>query len=299
MNIKNISIVYLTKNGENTIGKSIKMVLSQEIDIELEIIAIDSGSTDKTLDILSQYPVKMHKILPSEFNYGGTKNYAVNLASGEIVAYLSQDAIPANRHWLKNLILEFKNEKVVGVFSRILPLSSADPLARRKVEEDISNSSEKIIKFIRDDAHFGQLPPYQKRIFCHFNNISSAIRKDILKKFPFPETFFGEDVFWAKGILEKGYKIVYQPKSIVYHTHPTSVIGGFKRNFYDARINKVGFNYAEVNSPISLIKSIWKEIKNDMVYLRRYFREDKLKFAILSPFVRISEMFGAYIGGKW
>jgi rhamnosyltransferase len=110
-----LSIVYLTKNGGKLFALSLASVLEQRIDCDYEVIAVDSGSTDGTLELLTHQPVRLYQIPPHEFNFGLTRDYGFSLARGEIVIALSQDCIPADDHWLYNLISPFSDQSVAVV----------------------------------------------------------------------------------------------------------------------------------------------------------------------------------------
>ncbi|GAG06643.1 unnamed protein product, partial [marine sediment metagenome] len=103
------SIIILTKNAGNEFEKLLDAVFSQSSK-DFEVVLIDSGSTDKTLEIAKGFPVRIHKIKPESFDHGGTRNLGAKLAKGKYLVYLTQDAIPANRMWLENLIKPLKNK---------------------------------------------------------------------------------------------------------------------------------------------------------------------------------------------
>jgi rhamnosyltransferase len=96
-----ISIIVLTKNGGALLDEVLKRVFAQEIEERFEVIAIDSGSTDSTKEILAQFPVSVEEIPPVTFNHGETRNLGARLSKGEYLVYLTQDATHGTRNGLK------------------------------------------------------------------------------------------------------------------------------------------------------------------------------------------------------
>lgn len=111
-----ISIIIPVKNGEKTIHKCLNAIKEQTLFEQSEVIIIDSGSTDGTLEILKNYSfVRLYHIEPHEFNHGATRNYGVSLAKGEFVVMTVQDAWTSGEKWLETMYQHFKDEKVMAV----------------------------------------------------------------------------------------------------------------------------------------------------------------------------------------
>ena len=102
------SVVILTYNGEQHIDEILASLTTQRFDGTYEILVIDSGSTDSTLDLIAKYPsVRLVQIPNSEFGHGKTRNLGAHLAKGRIVAYLTHDATPASNRWLHEITAPF------------------------------------------------------------------------------------------------------------------------------------------------------------------------------------------------
>jgi len=218
------SIIILTKNGEGSISKCLNGVTKQSYDDGFEVIIIDSGSTDRTLEIIKRYPVKLYRISPDEFGHGKTRNIGASLATGDILVYLSQDAEPVNGRWLHYLTQPILKDFNIGaVYSRQIPTQQANPINKFRLKWLYRDRY--IVKQISADSQF-------LRERFSFSNVSAAIRKQIWESFPFrDEVLFAEDVDFARRILINGYKVVYEPKSVVYHIHNHSIIEIFRRYF--------------------------------------------------------------------
>jgi rhamnosyltransferase len=221
-----ISIIIPTKNGEKYIGECLTRVYKQEPSHDFEVIAIDSGSRDKTLEIISRFPVRLEKINPEEFGHGKTRNLGARISQGKYLVYLTQDAIPANEKWLEYLVKSMElDEKIAGAYSRNLPKQGCYPSEARYISKGWGRRKE--IKGIEDYKK-----NRKKAVF--FSNSSSCIRKEVWEKFPFNEELIQtEDQDWSKRVLEAGYRIAYEPRSMVYHSH-NHPPGELLRKYFDA-----------------------------------------------------------------
>ena len=227
------SILLLTKNEAANIRKCLDAVFSQEHMSEFEVIAVDSGSSDGTAEILHCYPVQLHQISTEGFHHARTRNLVAELARGQFLVYLAADALPTSRNWLNSLLRNFDDETVGAVYGRHIPKSGAR-IERRDVLSTMYTDT-RVVKSRDNKANFG----YR---YYHFSTVNCAIRRDVWEKTRFPEDYkVFEDVAIAKLILDGGWKIVYEPQAAVYHSHDFSTARLFKRYF------DVGVVYRRLN----------------------------------------------------
>ena len=217
------SILVLTKNEAQNIGFCLEAVYSQRAADAFEVVVVDSGSTDATLEIARRFPARIVQIPAETFHHAGTRNLAASLAEGEILVFLVADAIPASDTWLDALTANFDDPGVGAVYGRQLPKPGAS-LER----EDALNTLYGEQRMVKDPAHRNGLG-YR---FYHFSDVNAAIRRSVWQAARFPEEMkVFEDMGIAKRILDLGWKIVYEPKSPVLHSHNHSTVGLFKRYF--------------------------------------------------------------------
>lgn len=224
-----VSIIIPVKNGDPWLEETIPAILNQRINGYLEIIVLDSGSTDNTKSILSKYPVKAYDIDPTQFNHGLTRNLGANLASGKYIAFTVQDASPVNEYWLQNMLAPFEDNMVVGVCgSQIVP----HQFDKNPIEwyRPISAHNINFYQFPSKNE-FEILSPELKRQICSWDNVNAVYRKDFLKMVPFQDVSFGEDALWARDALLNGAKIAYTSFGQVYHYHYELPSFTFKRAF--------------------------------------------------------------------
>src|SRR6266567_1359037 len=111
-----VSVLVLTKNGMPDIDRCLKAVYSQQGVGSIEVIVVDSGSTDETLEVVKGFQARIEQIQPRSFHHSRTRNFAAGLASGEILVFLSQDAIPSSDRWLEAMVANFSDPDVGAVY---------------------------------------------------------------------------------------------------------------------------------------------------------------------------------------
>jgi CMP-N-acetylneuraminic acid synthetase len=194
-----ISIIIRTHNEERWISLCLKTIFNQDYK-DFEVIIVDNNSNDMTLAKAKTFNVKVLKI--EEYLPGKALNLGINASNGEFICCLSGHCIPVNDQWLSNLIRNFDNRKIAGVYGRQEPMVFSTDFDKR----DLLNL-------------FGLDKRIQKKD-SFFHNANSMIRRSIWKKIPFDEVVTNiEDRVWARQVLREGYKIIYEPEASVYHYH--------------------------------------------------------------------------------
>lgn len=213
------SWVIRTKNEEKWIGKVLEELLKQSR-LDFEIIIVDSGSTDKTLEIVEKFPVqKIIRIPQNKFNYSFALNVGIKEADGKIIGILSGHSVPSHRFWYENALKHFKNDMVAGVGGQYTSLVDGS------LDEKIGDINYHISKFNnrKDISIYEGWTSYEP--FKEFSNSNSLIRKKYWELYNFNEGLKGsEDYDWAQEMLSRGYKIIFEPLFNVYHSH-----GGINR----------------------------------------------------------------------
>lgn len=217
------SILILAKNEAPNIGKCLDAVFAQSWPGEIEVILIDSGSSDQTVEIAGRYPVKLFRLASEAFHHARTRNLAAELARGDHLVYLAADALPSDRNWMRGLLRNFSDPAVGAVYGRHLPHHQAS--IERRAVLDTMYSPTRLEKSSVCRAQLG----YR---YCHFSTVNCAIRKQVWRDTGFPrDVNVCEDVAIAARILDAGWKIVYEPDAAVYHTHHFSAVQLFRRYF--------------------------------------------------------------------
>ena len=277
------SILLLTCNGEKYLASLLRMI-AQQTEKSFEVLAFDSESVDSTVRILEEFHVPTRSISRAQFTHPGTRNFAARVCSGKYAVFLTQDAVPANAVWLEALLDPFQSEAdVAGVFSRQTPRND-DLLEASDIEAQFSSTFE--IKRMTADQ-----TPRRKELLesIRFSNSSAAYDRDLLIRNPFNDSLeMAEDQEWALRMLRQ-YAIVYQPSSVVIHSHEHSLSAKYKRSLV------LGKSFSrflgERFGPRSLILELgaWLgHVLKDFSYIGRTRASllSKLKWTVLSPIHR-------------
>ena len=225
-----VTIILPAKNGAPYLDQLLAGVFGQQTRYAYDMVIVNSGSTDGSLEIMARYPVRVEHIAPQSFNHGETRNLGASFAhpAARYLVFLTQDAAPTPG-WLDALIDPLEADpQLAGTFSRHIPRADCHlPLARRMTTEwEQCGTPQPIIKRITDPADFAQ----RKAFYCYFSNTSSALRRAVWAEYPFRRVEFGEDADWSERVLLAGYSLMYQPASAVIHSHSYPLWEQFTQN---------------------------------------------------------------------
>ncbi len=249
------SIVIPVKNGYDTIESCLTGIFGQTVRDKMEVIVIDSGSTDGTLELLKKFPVIVHHLPPGEFNHGETRNLGVRLAKGEFVVMTVQDATAVDEHWLETMRSHFDDPEVAGVCGQqiVLKDKTKNPLQWFR---PVSEAKPFSFQFV-DKQQFTSLGGKEQHSYCNWDDVNAMYRKSIKEKLPFRKLMFSEDTLWAKDALEAGYKIVYDYRARVNHYHHQNYKFYFKRSYIILYQNYKFYNYIKYpKNPIAKVAEI-------------------------------------------
>jgi glycosyltransferase involved in cell wall biosynthesis len=179
-------------------------VLQQTLE-DIEIILVDSGSTDATLAIASRYPVEVVSIRPEDFTYGRSLNVGCRTAAGQFLVFASAHVYPVYPDWLERLLAPFADEKVALSYGK-----------QRGDNRTRFSETQVFAKMFPSQSNFKQTHP-----FC--NNANAAIRRELWLEQPYDESLSGlEDLAWASWALEQGHYLAYAAEAEVIHVHEES-----------------------------------------------------------------------------
>ncbi len=218
-----VSIVIPVLNAEPYLERLLNALKNQRPAPPQEIILVDSGSTDQTRQIATAHPeVRMIEI--EHFTHGGSRNMGAVKATGDIVIFLTQDALPRDPLWLQALTIPLEDPTVATACSRQIPYPDATPMERFFLQKRFPEIGEvRNLETLNGDISY-------ERIL--FSDVSCAIRRSVLLENPFDETLImSEDQLLARDLIHAGFTMVYAPESVVVHSHRYTLYQTFKRYF--------------------------------------------------------------------
>jgi len=218
-----ISVIIPTFNAGDRLRNLLSMLKSQDTP-PLEIIVIDSSSADNTVKIAEESGAKTMVIHKRAFNHGGTRNMAAARAGGDVLVFMTQDALPEDNTLLSALTSPLNEPYIAVTFGRHIPRPDASLL--EIFARHFNYPDEASVKGINDIRDYGI-----KTFFS--SNVCSAVRKDLfLKVGMFPEGVrANEDMLIAARLILQGYKVAYVPDARVIHSHSYSLLKQFRRYY--------------------------------------------------------------------
>jgi len=270
------SIIVRCYNEADYIGKLLHGIFEQTID-DIEIILVDSGSTDGTREIAREYSVDETVFIdPSEFSFGRSLNYGCEAATGKFCVFASAHVYPKRSDWLEQLLSPFDDDDIALVYGK------------QRGGEVTAFSERQIFEqwFPNHDITRQESP------FC--NNANCAIRRDLWEEQRYDESLTGlEDLDWAKRIQQKGYLISYQSDAEVVHVHDETNQETFNRYRREAFAHKKIIP----DQSFSLIDFFQAFLKNTVSdYRSAYCEKEFLENMIDIPRFRFLQFAGTYRG---
>jgi rhamnosyltransferase len=225
-----ISIVIPVKNGGADLARCLDAIAEQDVGEEqVEVVIVDSGSTDESLAIARAHDAVVREILPAEFTHGASRNVGAAVARGDRLVFISQDAFAVDEHWLGRLTAPLRTDPAVGgVYGRQLPHVGARP------------PEVYFLDFLYGPNERRQRASAVSELNMEttlFSNVNAAMPRALWERFPFVEDIImSEDQDWSRRVLLDGFAIVYEPLAAVRHSHNYTLSSAFAR-FFDSGVS--------------------------------------------------------------
>jgi rhamnosyltransferase len=303
--VKYISVFIPTFNGESNLAECIEAVLRQELPpgYGLDFLVIDSGSSDRTLQILGKYEhkLKLLQIPNSDFSHGGTRQKAAEIAKGDFILFLTQDATPTDYRWLVNMVEPFfLSDKVGCVFGRQVPRPNAPPTIKREVSSVFGMFGPADSIIIHRPKSLADKSPAPVNNF--FSDVNSAVRRELLLgEVPFRNVNYAEDQSLAEDMQKKGYLKAYAPSGAVWHSNDYTAREYFHRKFDEYLGLHKTVDYKLVASRRSLCLGWIRPTIADWRFIRRdgdYSIRSKIVWFLESPIYNWGLKAGQYYAAK-
>jgi len=202
-------------NGRRYLEEVLDSVAAQGLDGGPDILIIDSGSTDGSVDIVRDRKIRLVQIPNPEFQHGRTRNLAMSLTETPFVAFLTQDATPAHDRWLAELLAPFGDPAVGATYGSQIPRPHADARTARIITDVYAAPS--------------LLVRHPSERFPVFSDVNSCLRRTAWESVPFRDVRYAEDYYLARDLLAKGRRLAFNLDASVIHSNDVSLGEHFGR----------------------------------------------------------------------
>lgn len=253
---------------------------------EIEIILVDSGSTDQTVALAQQAGAKVLHIPPGQFSFGRSLNMGIGAASSEYIVIASAHVFPVFPDWLESLLGPFADPNIAITYGK--QRGTGPEFASAGIPDTTKFSEREIFnRWFPEAANLHQDHP-----FC--NNANAAIRRSLWQQQPYDEDLTGlEDLAWAKWATGLGYMVAYVPAAQVIHIHnekPLTVRNRYRR---EAMAFKKIYPEAHFNI-YDFVRMFLGNASNDIWHAIRQGVLLRHLFSIL--WFRYNQFWGTYLG---
>jgi rhamnosyltransferase len=264
------SAVVPVRDGGEPLRGLLAALRDQDLPGGLEIVALDSASRDGSREALAAAGARVLPVAPGQFDHGETRNLGAREAHGEFVLFLSQDAVPQDAGYARRLVAALAAEpRLAGAFARQQPRADADPLTRRDLRDWVAAAATPRTVFLEAPDRLEALPPLERYRLCAFDNVASAVRREVLLQHPFAATRFGEDIEWGQRVLRQGYGLAYVPDAVVVHSHRRRARDLYRRNYLGHRALLRLFGLRTVPDGLHLLRAALGSLASDLRTLQR------------------------------
>ena len=225
MENKTVDVIIPAYHPGNEFATLIKRLEKQTVPIHRIIVMnTEESMWNKEWEKLSGV-MEVHHLAKSEFDHGGTRAWAAELSDADVMVFMTQDAMPADRELLAELLKALdQEENIAAAYARQLPNAECSFVERYTRAFNYPDRS--VVKTKDDLDKYGI-----KTFFC--SNVCAAYKKDIYEKQGgfVRRTIFNEDMIYAGGLIQEGYRIAYAAEAKVIHSHNYNCMQQFHRNF--------------------------------------------------------------------
>ena len=275
------------RNGGEDLRRCLAAIRRQEASEEIEIVVVDSSSSDGSAALARSEGARVHVIPLEEFNHGGTRNLGAELARGDTLVFTSQDAMAIETDWIARLVAPLRDERVGGVYGRQLPHPGASPPERYFLDFLYGPDGR-----VQQVSEAGELSMENTL----FSNVNSAIPRQIFERFSFvDDIIMSEDQEWARRVLLAGHRLVYEPEAAVRHSHAYTLRAAFKRFFDSGASAERAYLAGGRPSGKVLRRAAWRYARGEVAWLWRTGRRRWTPYAAVYELVKFA---GLQLGAR-
>jgi glycosyltransferase involved in cell wall biosynthesis len=250
--MRSVSVVIPVKNGGPLLAEVLEAVRAQG---DVELIVTDSGSTDGSAELARAAGAELIEIAPEEFGHGRTRNLAAERSSGELICFLTQDAVP-EPGWLDAYREAFELDPRVGAaYGPHLPFADTSPMVARDLTE-----------FFAGFSPNGTPVLHRQGDLTFLSNVNACYLRECWAELRFPDIEYSEDQAFGVTMLEAGWVKAYHPGAAVRHAHDYGVVEFMKRFFDEYRGLREASGHVEPLGPSAAARAV----RDDLRWMREH-----------------------------
>ena len=264
-----VSVAIPVLNGGVRLSETFAAVRRQELPegVSLEVVVSDSGSTDGSRPLAAREADVLFDVAPGAFSHGATRNDLVDRAAGELVALLTQDAVPAAPGWLRSLIEPFATTPDLGLaFGPYQPLPRASPMVARELEHLFAWFSPDGT-IVVDRLGAGERGSSARSLLGragYFTDANGCLRRSAWERTPFRPVAYAEDHVLAHDMLRAGFAKAFVPAAAVVHSHDYGGWEWLQRSFDESRALREIYEWEDLGSTIRLARLVRGSVRADL-----------------------------------
>jgi glycosyltransferase involved in cell wall biosynthesis len=303
-----VTVAIPVRDGGALLARTLQALSGQTVAHEL--LVCDSRSSDGSPELARAHGARVLEIAPERFTHGGARNLLVREATGARVAFLTQDAEPADARWLERLLGGFELAADVGiVYGSYLPRPGATVAVRMELERwfaslapDGAPRVDRLDEGERQSGPGAPGLPVSALIGARgfFTDANACVSRAAWQRAPFREVPYAEDRVLAVDMLRAGYAKAYVPGAAVRHSHEYTLAQELRRCFDEWRGLREVYGWREPASPLHLARRLRGELGWARGELDREGASPSQRRATLTAVARhhVVRLTGALLGSR-
>jgi glycosyltransferase involved in cell wall biosynthesis len=268
--LPSVSVVINTKNSPSFFKEILHKYKNQIGFKKIEIIIVDSGSTDDTLKLAKYYGCKIIEIKPEDFHHGRSRNIGIEAATGKYIVNAVSDATPSTLDLLAKAALKLENNRAGAVSVRQIPRMDADIFAAWNIWNHYQSLFKGSLQdaWVSDVRNFKSLSNWQKRKLTILDDVFILHKAPVIKKNKYnPDIRFAEDIELSIRYIEQGITIGFLNSECIIHSHNRNPEYFFKRYFIDSNVLYDSLNILQTNVKKFRVSSDTKDVYSTLYSL--------------------------------
>lgn len=258
-----VTVAIPVLNGGPLLGQTLAAVGRQAVDAQVELLVADSGSTDGSRELAERAGATIIDIPRGQFSHGATRNLLAQRAGGSHVAFLTQDATPADERWLARLLEGFELDERVGlVFGPYRARPGASLMVQRELDEWFGSFAPDGQPRLDRGGEGGDRAAF-------FTDANGCVAREAWEQVPFRPVSYAEDQMLARDLMSAGWAKTYHPAAAVIHSHDYSPAQLLRRSFDESRALREVRGHRAHGGPRRSALVVQRHVRDDLALARR------------------------------